>query len=200
MTAAGAVGAAAAMIAGAAVAGAVATTMAGAAAGAAVLTMAAATGETIERATIIAAVRPTTRDRSRRVVGRAAGLRVVSFERTGAGVEVVYSNGVKEEIENGRLEMKDAAGRTVVERPATQRDVARLDGNLRNSGIAPAPAGSQATRVEVSGGAIEVTYATGWREELAGGRYELKDPNNNTVVQRSATAADVQRLRALAGS
>ena len=65
------------------------------------------------------------------VGGRAAGR--ASFERTAAGVEVIYSNGVKEEIENGRLEMKDAAGRTVIERPATQRDVARLNGNARNS-------------------------------------------------------------------
>ena len=55
-------------------------------------------------------------------------------------------------------------------------------------------------RVEAAGGAIEVTYDTGWREELAGGRYELKDPNNNTVVQRKATPADVRRLQSLAGS
>jgi hypothetical protein len=56
-----------------------------------------------------------------------------------------------------------------------------------------------AGRVEVSGSAIEVSYTTGWREEIEGGRYELKDPNNNTVVERPATAADLRRLQALAG-
>ena len=129
-----------------------------------------------------------------------AGLRVVKFERTRNGVEVVYSNGIKEEIENGRFEMKNAAGRTVAERPATQKDLARLDANARNSGISAFSTGSRAATVEIAGGDIEITYNTGWKEELASGQYELKDPNNNTVVQRPATAADIQRLRGLAGS
>ena len=46
--------------------------------------------------------------------------------------------------------------------------------------------------------AIEVRYVTGWKEELEFGRYELKDPNNNTVVERPATAADRERLTAIA--
>ena len=42
--------------------------------------------------------------------------------------EVRYSDGTKEEIENGRYERKDANGRTVEERPATAADIARLSG------------------------------------------------------------------------
>ena len=131
-----------------------------------------------------------------RLTGGGA-LSVVKVERSASGVEITYSNGVREEIENGRFEQKDAAGRTVIERPATGSDVARLDGNARRSRIV-VPTGSGAPRVEASAGAIEVSYPTGWREELEGGRYELKDPNNNTVVEREATSADVRRLRALA--
>ena len=131
---------------------------------------------------------------------RRRGVRVVKLERSANGVEVTYSNGVKEEIENGRYEQKNAAGRTVVERRATQGDVARLDANARNSGVARAPAASGAARVEVSGEAIEVDYANGWREELEAGRYELKDPNNNTVVERPASASDVRRLRRWPGA
>jgi hypothetical protein len=129
-----------------------------------------------------------------------ARLRVVKVERGAGGMEVTYSNGVREEIEAGRYQRKDAAGRTVVERPATNADLRRIGVNIRNSGLAlrPAPAG-QVRSVEVGAGSIEVRYATGWKEELAAGRYELKDPNNNTVVERPATAADRQRMQALAG-
>ena len=87
----------------------------------------------------------------------------------------------------------------MIERPATAQDIARLNANARNSGIAAVPAGAGAPRVEIAGGAIEVSYPNGWREELAGGRYELKDPNNNTVVERPATGADVSRLGRLRG-
>ena len=129
---------------------------------------------------------------------RAAGCAVVKFERTANGVEVTYSNGVKEEIENGRFEQKDAAG------PHGDRaagDRARRGAARRQRAELGDRAGAERLRSAAGrgvGGAIEVSYATGWREELEGGRYELKDPNNNTVVERQATSADVRRLRALA--
>lgn len=54
------------------------------------------------------------------------GIRVVKFESTATSIEVVYSNGWKEEVENGRYERKNPAGRTVEQRRATQADVDRL--------------------------------------------------------------------------
>jgi hypothetical protein len=48
------------------------------------------------------------------------------------------------------------------------------------------------------GGNLEIRYSSGWKEELQNGRYELKDPNNNTVVERPAQPADVSRLEGLA--
>ncbi|MGB5560262.1 MAG: hypothetical protein WBN04_19890 [Paracoccaceae bacterium] len=58
--------------------------------------------------------------------GAGNGLRVVKFESTSNSMEVVFSDGSKEEIENGRYERKNTAGRTVEERRATQADVNRL--------------------------------------------------------------------------
>ena len=47
-------------------------------------------------------------------------------EQSDGNIEVTYSDGTKEEIESGFYERKDANGRTVEERPATQADVNRL--------------------------------------------------------------------------
>lgn len=41
-------------------------------------------------------------------------------------ITVVHTNGMKEEIENGRFEMTDAQGRTIIERKATHSDLTRL--------------------------------------------------------------------------
>ncbi|RTL91608.1 MAG: hypothetical protein EKK31_34995 [Hyphomicrobiales bacterium] len=49
-------------------------------------------------------------------------------EVAGNNIEVTHPDGTKEEIENGRFEQKDATGQTIVERPATPEDVARLQG------------------------------------------------------------------------
>jgi hypothetical protein len=46
----------------------------------------------------------------------------------GNTVQVVHLDGLKEKIENGRFVMKDALGRTIVERAATAADLARLKG------------------------------------------------------------------------
>ena len=55
-------------------------------------------------------------------------------EINGNDIEVVHSSGIKEEIENGRFEMKDASGRTIIERPATAADIARLEASPSRSG------------------------------------------------------------------
>jgi hypothetical protein len=49
-------------------------------------------------------------------------------------------------------------------------------------------------KVESEGTSLEVEYADGWKEEIENGRYELKDPGNETVVERPATQADIDRL------
>ncbi|MEW6633620.1 MAG: hypothetical protein AB1440_22345 [Pseudomonadota bacterium] len=47
-------------------------------------------------------------------------------EVVGDKITVLHPNGMKEEVENGRFEMRDALGRTIVERKATQDDIMRL--------------------------------------------------------------------------
>ena len=131
---------------------------------------------------------------------------VVKTEVEGNSIEVTFADGTKEEIENGVYERKNAAGRTVEERPATQADFDRLAGiagGVVGDGTTPsgsAPTGERefvltdGTKIEVAGDTIEVKYSDGWKEEIEAGRYELKDPDGNTVVERPATAGDRTRL------
>jgi hypothetical protein len=58
---------------------------------------------------------------------------VVKAEVSTGHVEIGYSDGWKEEIENGRYELKNPSNRTVVERPATQADINRLNAAARAS-------------------------------------------------------------------
>jgi hypothetical protein len=48
--------------------------------------------------------------------------------------------------------------------------------------------------VERTGGAFEVVYPDGYKEELRGGRFEMKDPRGRTVIERQATPEDIERL------
>ena len=136
--------------------------------------------------------------------GNAPPVKAVRVERDAEGVGVVYSNQVRERISGGRLEMKDAGGRTVVDRPATAKDIERVRENVRRSGLGAAkdtslPAGSEVESVAVSQDGMAVRYREGWTENLAGDRYRFSDPDGNTVVDRPATAEDRSRLLAIAG-
>ena len=41
-------------------------------------------------------------------------------------IQVIHRNGLREELGNGRYRMKDAKGRTIVDRRATNKDSARM--------------------------------------------------------------------------
>jgi hypothetical protein len=118
-------------------------------------------------------------------------------EVDGDKIEVTFPDGTRQEIENGRFEAKDAAGRTVVERPATSADAARLRSAAAGGAVGGLSVRSNGARVESSGRGIEVTYADGWKEEIENGRYELKDPDDNSVVERAATGDDRSRLESM---
>ncbi len=142
------------------------------------------------------------RDRDGKRKARAGRDSSPSAEIRGAHIEVRYANGFKDEIENGVFERKDPAGRTVSRRPATDADRARLTGAANRLSRSLSNARSRSARtvhVEISGNNVEVRYSDGWKEEVENGRYELKDPNNNTVIQRQARQSDLARLRKLAG-
>ena len=55
------------------------------------------------------------------------------------------------------------------------------------------------TRVEIGDGGREIKlfYANGWREEIRGGRYVLRDDDNRLVVDRAVTEDDYARLQGL---
>jgi hypothetical protein len=50
------------------------------------------------------------------------------IEIRGDSIEVIYPDGWTEEVDGGRFELHDPAGRTVVERPATPEDIIRMRG------------------------------------------------------------------------
>lgn len=58
--------------------------------------------------------------------GGGNGASIMKFETYPNGLEVVFADGTKIEIQDGRYERKNAAGRTVEERRATQADVDQL--------------------------------------------------------------------------
>lgn len=70
----------------------------------------------------------------------------------------------------------------------------RPSGTAGGDTVGGGAAGSRPTEIERSARGIEVSYADGWREELENGRYELKDAQGRTVVERRATTEDMQRL------
>jgi len=123
--------------------------------------------------------------------------------------EATLSDGSRIEIENGRFELKNPSGRTIVERRATAADYDLLNQakagttlSLRQAapqaGSAPQRNGKRGggvvSKLEVGGANIEITYTDGWKEEIENGRYELKDAQNRTVIERPARDADRQRL------
>ncbi|MFQ5623225.1 MAG: hypothetical protein ACE5FS_07485 [Paracoccaceae bacterium] len=124
-------------------------------------------------------------------------IRAPKVEITADGVEVVFADGTKEEIRNGWYELKNTFGRTIAERRATQEDFMRLSQAAKNArGAATAATNASVVKFEQVGDNVEVVYASGWKEEIQFGRYELKDANNNTVVERPATAEDLARILA----
>ena len=58
---------------------------------------------------------------------------VVKAEVAGNHIEIGYSDGWKEEVEDGRYELKNPSNRTVVQRPATEDDINRLSATARAS-------------------------------------------------------------------
>ncbi|HHG90897.1 MAG TPA: hypothetical protein ENJ90_10550, partial [Devosia sp.] len=54
------------------------------------------------------------------------GSTIVKAERDANSIEIKYSDGWKEEIENGRYELKDPNGNEIISRPATDADITRL--------------------------------------------------------------------------
>ena len=74
------------------------------------------------------------------------------------------------------------------------------DSRRRSSSAASTPrtqGGGTVAKVEYAGSNIEIVYTDGWKEEVEAGRYELKDAAGNTVVQRSVTQSEMDRLFAV---
>lgn len=75
-------------------------------------------------------------------------------------------------------------------------------GGGSGSSSGPADAGDHvnpttADKVEVDRGALEVTHSNGMKEKVENGRFRMEDKYGRTIIDRKATAADVDRLNSL---
>jgi hypothetical protein len=138
------------------------------------------------------------------VIDTTGPVRPVKIEVSGNNIEVKFSDGTKIEIENGRYERKNAAGRTVEQRAATPADRAALQAlsvspRVPSSTTTPPPADGTVRPVEIEHkvNGIEVEFSDGTKIEIENGRYERKNAAGRTVEERPATAADLAALRAL---
>ncbi|GMG84521.1 hypothetical protein LNKW23_37370 [Paralimibaculum aggregatum] len=124
---------------------------------------------------------------------------VTGVEILGDTIEVAYSDGSKEEIEAGVYELKDPAGETILERPATATDRVRLEGIAAGNPAVVAQAFPLAdgSILETGPNRIEQTFPDGSRIEIEGGIYEEKAADGTTIVERPATQADIDGLTAL---
>jgi len=52
-------------------------------------------------------------------------------------------------------------------------------------------------KVEVSADAVEVTHINGMKEKVEKGRFRMEDKYGRVIVDRKATAADIDRLKSL---
>ncbi len=53
------------------------------------------------------------------------------------------------------------------------------------------------TRLEIDGSNVEVVHRDGIREEIAGGRYRMRDAQGRLIIERIATESDRGRFRAM---
>lgn len=113
-------------------------------------------------------------------------------------LEVRLADGTRIEIDDGIFERRDASGRVVERRRATQRDYSLLKQAGVGNGAAKGTRGKVA-QIRLRGEDLEVIYSDGWHEAIRSGRYELTDPLDRTVIRRRAKQSDYERLSALAG-
>jgi len=55
--------------------------------------------------------------------------------------------------------------------------------------------GNSVTSSDGSTANLELRYTNGWKEEIDHGRYVLVDPNDNKIISRPVTDADISRMR-----
>jgi hypothetical protein len=111
-------------------------------------------------------------------------------------VIVSYADGSSERIERDTYLLTSGSGRVLERRRAAAADRQRLDAQR----IAPAPDGSRGelkVLVDSRTGDVATIDRRGWREVMAGGTYELRDPRGNLVSRRPLKNTDLQRVRAL---
>lgn len=136
--------------------------------------------------------------------GMTSGADILRIEISASGIVVIYASGTREMIANGIYVREDRRGHVVERRRATGADSVRLRAIAAGrrdltTATKPLDPSAQPVRIRISGRSVIVRYSNGWSEEVRGSRYRLTDRHGRTVSDRAATAADRDRLMALAG-
>ncbi|WP_415404055.1 hypothetical protein [Tateyamaria sp. SN3-11] len=130
--------------------------------------------------------------------GERKASRAVKAQKLGNGARIFYSDGSREEIQNGQYVRSDRNGRVLERRRAQSSDLARVRALVGGQGakVETAPSGvkSRAVKAIYRGNNVQILYANGWREEISSGRYKLTDQYGRTVTSRRATQIDRNRL------
>ncbi len=125
-------------------------------------------------------------------------MNIAEIERFGNKIEIKFTDGSKEEIENGIFERKNANRVTVEERAATAADFTRLSALADEFESALPPLDGTVVKVERGPASLEITYSDGSKEEIEGTTYEREGAGGVDLIERAASAADIDRLEALA--
>jgi Ca2+-binding RTX toxin-like protein len=109
-------------------------------------------------------------------------------------IKIEFTDGRIEEIEGGVYERKNSDGDTVEQRSALSADTDRLSALAVQFEADNPPSTAEIVEATDFGGQLEIKYADGTKEEISGGVYERKDSSNETIIERTATQSDIDRL------
>lgn len=123
---------------------------------------------------------------------------IEKIEIFGQKIKIEYVDGSREDIQAGRYTLRDAEGDRVARRTATEEDRARLQG-LADAFVAASLPGDDVaiTSHNQTATELQVRYADGRAESVEAGIYQIKNAQNDTIFETTATQAHTDRLLAL---
>jgi serralysin len=123
---------------------------------------------------------------------------IAKIEIFGLKIKIAYVDGSREDIQAGRYTLRDAEGDRVERRTATDEDRTRLQALADAFVTASLPGEDVAiTSHTQTATELQVRYVDGRAESVELGVYQIKNAQNDTIFETTATQAHTDRLLAL---
>ena len=123
---------------------------------------------------------------------------IAKIQIFGTYIQIDYVDGSREEIQGGQYTQKDANGNRIERHDATAADIARLYGLADAFVIAVTPGDDVAIRsYDHTATDLQVRYFGGQALSVEFGVIQIKNAQNVTIFERTATQADTDTLLAL---